>query len=181
MKPLDKIKQSLGRQVLRKNLKNLKRNKSFHNFNTARSVGILFDATNPENYNTARSFAKFFTERKIRVYGLGYADSKEVMNFYQFYTGFNFFTIKDLSWQGIPTNHNINDFIYEKLDILIDLHLENNFPLEYITAMSKASFKIGPSTPCANHYDFMIDISSNPTADFLCEQIKHYLSIINNN
>ena len=180
MKPLEQIKQKLGRSVLKKNMKSHERNKVFHNFNTAKSVGILFDATDHQNYETARSFAKFLTEKKIRIYGLGFADSKEVTNFYQFYTGFHFFTIKDSNWQGIPGNHNINDFINEKIDILIDIHLIENFQLEYINSMSKASFKIGPYNPNISSYDFMIDISTNPTADFLCEQIKHYLSIINN-
>ncbi len=180
MKPLDQIKQKIGRSVLKKNMKNHERKKVFHNFNTARSVGLLFDATDHGNYETARSFAKFLTEKKLRIFGLGFADSKEVMNFYQYYTGFHFFTIKDSNWQGIPSNHNINDFINEKIDILIDLHQGENFQLEYINAMSKAAFKIGTYTPDSTHYDFMIDISTNPTADFLCEQIKHYLSIINN-
>ena len=180
MKPLEQIKTKLGKLALKKSLKSHERNKLFHNFNTARSVGLLFDATDHENYETARSFTKFLSEKKIRIFGLGFADSKEVMNFYQYYTGFHFFTIKDSNWQGIPSNHNINDFINEKIDILIDLHLSENFQLDYINAMSKASFKIGPYTPDSSKYDFMIDIKANPTADFLCEQIKHYLSIINN-
>lgn len=180
MKPLDQIKQKIGRTILNKNLKSHDRNKVFHTFKTARTAGILFDATDHQNYETARAFAKYLTENKIRIFGLGFADSKEVMSFYQYYTGFNFFTIKDSNWQGVPSNHNINDFIKEPLDILIDLHLSENFPLEYINSMSKASFKIGPYNEKANHYDFMIDISTNPTAEFLCEQVKHYLSIINN-
>ncbi len=180
MKALDQIKQKIGRSKLKTSLKTHERNKFFHNLNTAHSIGIIFDATDHSNYESARTFAKFLTERKIRIYGLGFADSKEVMNFYSYYTGFNFFTAKDSNWQGIPSNHNINDFINEKIDILIDLHQGENFQLEYINAMSKAEFKIGPYTTDPNYYDLMIDISTNPTADFLCDQIKHYLSIINN-
>ena len=178
MKPLEQIKQKIGKSVLKKNLKNHDRNKVFHNFNTAKTAGILFDATDHQNYETARKFAKLLTEKKIRIYGLGFADSKEVMSFYQYYTGFNFFTIKDSNWKGIPSNHNINDFINERIDILIDIHLIENFQLDYICSMSKASFKIGPYQPGPNSYDFMIDISANPTADFLCDQVEHYLSII---
>jgi hypothetical protein len=181
VKPLDYIKQKIGRTILNKSKKNHERKKVFHTFKTARTVGILFDATDHGNYETARAFAKFLLEKKVRIYGLGFADSKEVVNFYQYYTGFNFFTIKDSNWKGIPRNHNINDFIKEPLDILIDLHITNNFSLEYINSMSQASFKIGPLSPKTNLYDFMIDISTNPTSDFLCEQIKHYLSIINSN
>ena len=180
MKAFDQIKQKIGKSVLNKNMKSHERKKVFHTFNTAKTVGLLFDATDHQNYEIARSFAKFLTEKKIRIFGLGFADSKEVMSFYQYYTGFNFFTIKDSNWQGIPSNHNINDFIKEPLDILIDLHLNDNFSLEYINSMSKASFKIGKLHPDTNRYDFMIDISTSPTADYLCEQIKHYLSIINN-
>jgi DNA-directed RNA polymerase len=180
VKAFDQIKEKIGRSVLKKTMKSHERNKVFHNFNTARSVGLLFDATDHQNYETARSFAKFLTEKKMRIYGLGFADSKEVMNFYQYYTGFHFFTLKDSNWKSIPSNHNVNDFINEKMDILIDLHQTENFQLEYINAMSQAAFKIGPYSADSKNYDFMIDISSNPTADFLCEQIKHYLSIINN-
>ncbi len=180
MRLKDQIKNKIGKLKLRSDLKTLERVKIFHNFNTAKSVGIIFDGTNPSNYDAARTFAKFLTESKIRIYGLGFVESKEVSNFYSYYTGFNFFTTKDTNWQGIPSNHNVNDFINEKIDILVDLHLTENFQLDYICAMSKAEFKIGALTTKHNYYDFMIDISSNSTLDFLCEQIKHYLSIINN-
>lgn len=176
----EQIKNKIGKLKLSKDVKTLQRDKTFHNFNTAKSVGIIFDGTTPSNYDVARAFAKFLTERKIRIYGLGIVESKEVSNFYSYYTGFNFFTIKDTNWQGIPSNHNVNDFINEKINILIDLHLNENFQLDYICAMSKAEFKIGALTTKHNNFDFMIDISTNPNLDFLCDQIKHYLSIINN-
>ena len=180
MKLKEQIKNKIGKLKLKSDLKTFKRVKIFHNFNTAKTVGIIFDGTNHSNYDAARTFAKFITERKIRIFGLGFVESKEVSNFYSYYTGFNFFTIKDSNWQGIPSTHNVSDFINEKIDILVDLHLTENFQLDYICAMSKAEFKIGSYTTANKYYDFMIDISSNPNPDFLCEQIKHYLSIINN-
>ncbi len=176
----ENIKNKFGKLKLSKDVKTLQRVKTFHNFNTAKSVGIIFDGTNPSDYDAARAFAKFLTEKKIRVFGLGFVETKEVSNFYSYYTGFNFFTIKDTNWQGIPSNHNVNDFINEKIDILVDLHLTESFQLDYICAMSIAEFKIGALTTKNKYYDFMIDVSSNPNPDFLCDQIKHYLSIINN-
>lgn len=163
-----------------RNLKNRRRQKVFHNFNTAKTAGILFDASDHQNYEAARTLLKFLTGKKIKTTGLGYADSKEVSKFYQYYTGFNFFTIKDTNWLGIPNNHNINDFIDEPLDILIDLHIKENFLLKYICAMSAASTKIGKLNKETDCYDLMIDIKSNPSPEFLSEQIKHYLTVIKN-
>jgi hypothetical protein len=180
VKLFDKIKEQAGKSTLKNNLKSRYRKRFFHNFNTAKTVGLLFDATDHSIYETARSFSKFFAERKIKLTGLGFADSKEVMNFYQYYTGFNFFTLKDTNWQGIPRNHNVNDFMNEKVDILIDIHFADNFQLDYINAMSEAEFKIGPYSSNVQQYDFMIDISSNPSAEFFCDQVIHYLNIINN-
>jgi hypothetical protein len=175
MNAFDGIKARIGKYILGQNLKKHERRKQFHTFESARTVGILFDATDQQNYEAARNFAKFLTERKIRLYGLGYADTKEVSTFYSYYTGFNFYTKKDINWKGIPSNHNVNDFINEPLDILIDLSLAENFSLAYIQALSKASFKIGMFGKNDKRYDFMIDIKSNPTAEFLADQVRHFL------
>lgn len=175
----ENIKNKFGQIKLKNELKSFNRKKVFHNFNSARTIGILFDGTNSTNYESARSFAKFISEYKIKTHGLGFVDSKEVSNFYSYYTGFNFFTIKETNWQGIPTNHNVTDFINEKFSILIDMHIEENFQLDYICAKSFAEFKIGPLINNRNNYDLMIDISSNPVSEFLNEQIKYYLSTIN--
>lgn len=181
MKLTDTIKEKLGVWNLRKRLRKHHRSVCFHNLETAKSIGIIFDTTDKDSYETARSFAKYLAEKKIRFQGIGFADSKEVISFYSTYTGFGFFSKKDVSWSGLPESHNVRDFINEKMDILVDLSIRENSYLTMILALSKASFRVGSFQKNTDYYDLMIDISKNPKPEYLLEQLKHYLTIIQPN
>jgi len=173
------LKYKYGHIVLSRKKKKIKRERGIYNFDTAKTCGIIFNASSQETYDKAKQFIDFLKTKEINVVAIGFVDSKEVKDFYRETIHFKFFSRKNINWYGKPKNENVDDFINKKFDLLIDLSLANDFPLEYIAAMSMAKFKVGRFTSEQGDYDFMIDINKNKTHDFLIEQIRHYLENLN--
>jgi hypothetical protein len=62
---------------------------------------------------------------------------------------------------------------------LIDLNINNDFPLEYISTLSVATFKVGATGSYRDEeFDLTINIGENQSTKYLVTQIKHYLSMI---
>ena len=173
------LKYKYGHIVLSNKKKKIKRERGIYNFDTAKTCGIVFNASTQETYDKAKHFIDFLKTKNINVVAIGFVDSKEVKDFYRETIHFKFFSRKNINWYGKPKNENVDDFISKKFDLLIDLSLENDYPLEYIAAMSLAKFKVGRFTSEKGDYDFMIDVNKNKTHDFLIEQIHHYLENLN--
>src|SRR5689334_19187447 len=110
------------------------------------------------------------------ILALGYVDKKQLPQnqFAQF--GIDFFTRKQLNWQMIPNTTIVRNFINENFDILINLTSHKCFPLRYITAVSKAKFRVGrfdkKNVMC---YDLMIQTSDDTGIRDFIEEVENYL------
>lgn len=162
-------------------LKSFSRKKGTYNLDNAKLIGVVFNATDQKTYEIARSFIKYIMAGKIKVEAVGYINSAEVLDFYSYQTGVTFFSKKNLNWFKKPKGTQVNEFIEKEFDMLIDLTINSDFPLRYISTLSKAKFKIGRLVQNQEHLDFMIDTSKNNTSIFLVEQINYYLSLIKKN
>ena len=178
MQFLQNTKTNIGLTVLKFKVKKLNRKRGVYNLNNAKNIGLIYNATNQSTYNSAIKLIKFLQEKNIKTNSLGYVNSKEVLNFYETSKGVDFFSRNNLNWYGKPNNPNTNNFIEKEFDILIDLSLDDDFPLQYIIALSKAKFKVGRFTSKEGYYDFMINVEEKKELNFLIDQIKHYLTMI---
>ena len=63
---------------------------------------------------------------------------------------------------------------------MIDLSLKGAFPLTYILAASRASFKVGRGGPGKEQLlDLIINTPETEELDFLIGQVNHYLNFLN--
>ncbi|MCF0207563.1 MAG: hypothetical protein HUK15_09060, partial [Bacteroidales bacterium] len=110
----------------------------------------------------------------------GFADSKELADFHIQPLEFSFFCRKDLNWYGLPTEEAVGEFADTNFDILLCMNLEEKNPLTYITARSKASFKVGLYSPQnAKYLDVMLSLDEESrNIEELAKQILHYLDNI---
>lgn len=173
------IKCKVGRFYLRKRLKNLKRQVKTHNFNTAKSAGILFSSPDEQSFNAIKEFLLFLSEKDIKVIALGYVPSKKVPQQFLMRKGINFYCNTDLNWYYKPKNEMVDQFMNQNFDVLFDLSMKDYFTVKYIGSLSKAAFKIGKQSD-NGYQDLVIDVNKNISVDYLIEQIKHYLNILNN-
>ena len=148
----------IGRKVLIRKLKHLKRVTKVCNINDARNIGIIFNATNMASFEIIRNFIKSLSGKKVKVNALGYVHSKKLIDHYLYRKGFDFFTKGNLNWFNKPVKDTVENFIKKPFDILINLYLEEYYPIQYIVALSASTFKVGKYYDEPNYLDFMIDI-----------------------
>ena len=156
------------------------RKKVVHNFRTAKNTAIVFDITDAETFRHIRDFSKFLDQMGIRALLLGYVNSDEIPNGLVLWENCQVMSKKNLDYFFRPTETAVLNMIGKDYDILFDLCMNDHLPLTYFTCLSKAKFKVGRYKETLNDSDLMIDISREPTVDFLITQIKNYVSILNN-
>ena len=180
MSAFSKIRQSLGKRSLIKKQKKRIRNRVVHNFNTAKRVAVVFDTTDQETFRHIREFSKFLERSGIASKVLGYVDLEEIPGDFGLWENCQVICKRDLDYFFRPKDENILKFTDMDYDILFDLSMNDFFPLSYITVLSRAKFKVGRYKETYNDSDFMINISGEPTVEFLIGQINNYVSILNN-
>lgn len=166
------LKSKLAFRVLNSKLGSVSRDKKVFNLETAKSAGVLWEFDQKEVFDR---FAKQLTEAGIKVVDLCYLPLKKAI----VPEGINGFTKKETGWNEVPKSEVAEQFINQKFDMLIDLTGQRYFPVVYLTALSKAAFKIGYSGTQANYFDLNIEFGETPEAAQLAEQILYYLKRIN--
>ena len=179
MQFIEDIKHKFGRWVLQKELKSNKRTKAVSNLENAKSIGILYEATDAAQIKKIEPFVKYFFELKKDVKALGYVNKKKLDNHHIPKLNYDFFYLKDLNWYYKPQNYIINNFVKKEYDILINLSDSNCIPIKYLVASSLAHFKIGKFEDGFEIYDLMIKLDKDKGKERLMEEIKHYLNLIN--
>ena len=143
MSYLEDFKTKIGQIVFQNQLKSNKRKKEVCNLDSAKSIGILFDATNEEQINQIQPFVSYFFNLKKDVKALGYVNAKKLLYCHTPKLQYDFFYLKDLNWYKKPQNYIIDNFIKKEYDILINLCDSSCIPIKYLVASSVARFKIG--------------------------------------
>jgi hypothetical protein len=176
---LQGIRKKIGCFLLNRKISGLSRRKQFINLADAGTIGILFHQSDDKSFAAVQDLLKSLASEGKQIAAIGYIDSRKIPDFYLLRKGFNFFCIADLDWFYQPEPTFISDFIEREFDILINLSIDNRFPVEYIYALSKAKFKTGKYRNGSSHADLSIDIKNNRDVSYLIQHIIHYLRIIN--
>jgi hypothetical protein len=158
----------------------VKRTCQVHNFKTCRKTAILFEASRTEDFDAVREFMKFLTSLSIDTELIGFVNADDVQGNLLFRDKCHFFCNKDLNLFYIPKTDIVRGFLKDKYDILFDLTLNDSFPLRYLATLSLSDFKVGRYQDDDNKLDLMIDIRKEPDIGYLIDQIKNYVSRLNN-
>lgn len=173
----------VGSYFLRKELRIRNREVQGMGLDSARSIGIIFNAKDERTFKQIREFSDQLRGGGLRtVKALGFVPKAEVAAFLQSSQDFDFFTREDFNWYYKPQGRKVAGFISESFDILIDLRMSKFTPLLFIVALSRAHFKVGRyRTDFKEFYDLMIDVEDNSDLTYFTDQIQHYLSMLNQN
>ncbi len=179
MSPLKNIQLSLGKIKLKKEKKRLKRRVKAFNIENASTIGVIYDATNRSDAEIVKKFVHYLKEERKDVLALGYINSKNSDDLVKPHLNYQFFDNNNISKIKLPTGTEVVNFIEKPFSILIDLNTSDCFPIEYITSLSIARFKVGAIGNYRGEVcDLTIDITQNNNLDYLIIQIKHYLKMI---
>jgi len=179
---LKNIKLSMADRALRQEMKlaGRVRKPNMFSFEKVRTVGIIFDATSTEDYDIVKRYVVYLREHLKKVKVIGFFSKKEIPTLTYSKLEYDFFSLKELSWTGKPNSTVVTNFIAEEYDLLIDLNIHDHFPLKYIAALSKASFKVGKfDEDGMDIHDLMIDADNTKTVKYFLRQIDTYITMLN--
>lgn len=144
-------------------------------FESAQSIGVLFDATEQANRDQVTPFIEGLKRKGKSVSPIGFFNNKQDASSFSF-KGFN---KNDLDWLGRPKKEILETYLAKPFDILICIYQEECLPIEYIAALSNAHLRVGPHTDNTYCYDLIIDTTNNNSIQHFLKEVEFYLHKIN--
>jgi hypothetical protein len=177
-----KLRQKIARIVFRREFNRQEPLRRSIPFENAKTIGIIYDSTDEKSFELVKKYVKEMREQFHKdVLALGYFDNVELPPMRFSKLGLDFFTRKDLNYFYKPVTSVVKNFIDREFDILIDLHTGNGIPFRYVTALSRAKFKIGKYDKTAiRFYDMMVSTGENVTLHQFIQQVNTYLHQLKN-
>jgi hypothetical protein len=154
------------------------RKKDTYNLADAKEIGLIFNATSPSSLEEVKKIVGSLQSQSAHVFVIGFLDDKKSIDINILRSGFNFFSVANLTWFYKPVIPFIDDFLNRRFDILFDLDLENAYPLRYIATLSKAGMKVGRYFEGCEYLDFMIKLEPDNSIKYLIEQSVYYLNML---
>lgn len=175
------IRHKIGMSTLAKRVSRAKRKVNYSSLSEVNSIGVVWDASKPDDFVHLSKFHQKMHERNIEVKILGYFQGK---NLPDQYTAIRFLTCirtNEINIFYCPVSPEATAFISKKFDILIDINFKNLFPLYYISSLSASALKVGLYRPENSNspFDLMMNIEKTDDLDNYLGQVIHYLEMIN--
>jgi hypothetical protein len=165
------LKEIYAHKKLAKLVSQNERRVVFPNINKVKTIGVIWQPTQKEAFQYIKNYFN-----REQVIFRGFCVFEEITNPHQ---DSNTLTVKDLDFWGLPKREKVDDFTSIRFEILLNIALENNLVLDYITALSQARFKVGCSPKTNNYFDLNINIGENRDPMYLAKQQIFYLAQLN--
>ncbi|MFN0213930.1 MAG: DUF6913 domain-containing protein [Saprospiraceae bacterium] len=164
----------LFKKALRNLLASQKRSRQVHTLESARTVGVLFDAGSETTRRESLEFVRSLEKQGKKVSTLGFFNMKQTPE----NQIFDSFFAKETTWLGQPKSEKATSFIKQKFDLLLTLNPDELPPLEWLAAQSQAAFKIGFATSRPNDFDIQLETPEGKGIQYFTEQLALYLGKI---
>jgi hypothetical protein len=170
----------IGKAIMAKKAARNKRGISYSNFSNVKRIGIVWDASKPLEFNQLSKFHQKMQEIKIEVMIFGYYPGKNLPDQYTAIRYFRCIKKDEINNFYHPSSSETSTFINTPFDVLIDINFDKLFPLQYVTLLSKARFKVGLYDHDTKYQasDLMIELKKPVDIESYLSQIIHYLEMI---
>ncbi len=180
LKIISVIRKKAAQYFLERDYKTVKRKPEVRNLAQSKNIGILFEVRTKEDFDTVRFFVSQIKERYRKITVLGYVSKKELLQTLKSDNEFDFISKTDFNWYYKPQGYVIKNFMSDGFDLLIDLAMREHPALIHVAAFTEAKFKVARfDEKQKQFFDLMIDIKKDNTLKYLINQIKHYITTIN--
>jgi hypothetical protein len=171
----------IGNSILSKRLEKIRRKPFYSSINLVKSIGIVWDASKTKDFAMLSRFFQKMHDRDIDVKIIGFYPGKELPDQYTAIRFLSCLRKTEVSFFYIPGSTEADYFIKNRFDILIDINFDKQFPLNYITSLSTASFKVGLYDPESgpSRFDLMIEMKKNVPVESYLNEVIRYLEMIN--
>ncbi len=145
---------------------------SVRNLDEARTVAILFDATDVDERKRTLAYAEKLRKQGKQINVLGFISTADKEATFSF----NFFTLRDIDWAQRPKGDQVTNWLKKEYDVLICLFPRTNRFTEYIALHTRAGLKIGPVAENTACYDLMLDMPASAGPQKLIQQYETVLA-----
>lgn len=153
---VQKIIAYLFARRLKSYLDNEQREKRFVNYQSARSVLILFESDEAEDNTDVRRIIQRFVADGKKVMAWGYVHKKEINT--AILPDFRILNQKDADFTHFPEQMYLRELENLSFDLVIDLTVNEIKLLQYIALYADAACKVGTHN-YPGLYDLLIDVS----------------------
>ncbi len=175
MKLWDDIRNYFYKRNIDARLSALKASRKIINLTDAKSVGIIYDSTNPDNDIIITKFAENLRKQGKTVDLLGFINDKKIDHKADVIV----FNTKNLSWTQVPVDDRVEKFADKNFDLLFAAFIDENLPLEYVARISKAKWRVGSFAESkTDYYELMINLGGNNDLQYFLDQSTHFLNQI---
>lgn len=145
------------------------------NLSDAKSIGIIYDSTLPDNDIIITRFAEHLRQEGKQVEILGYINDTKTDH----KADVSIFNKNHISWNLTPVDDRVEKFAGKNFDLLFAAFTGVNYPLEYIARISNAKWRVGTfHQQKTDYYELMINVGTKEGVDYFLEQATHYLNQI---
>ena len=142
------------------------------NIEEAKSIGILFDATDVDYRKKTLAYADNLRKQGKKVNTLGFIATVDKEATFSF----DFFTLRQIDWAQRPKGESISHWLEHDFEVLICLFPQSAKFTEYLALHTRAGLKIGPVANNASCYDLMLDMSPKSTPQQIIQQYEQILA-----
>ena len=171
---MKKIRLTIGKWLLNRKITKVHRAVSAIGLQQIKSAAIIFEANKEENLKYVKNLIKFLPINTL-VNVVGFISGKRRNYSYIGDKVYNYINEEDFDFFMQPKTESIKDLINKQFDILFVLAYDYHFPIDLISGLSKASFKVGQSGVYEKNLDLFIE-TNKKDINYLISQITHYLS-----
>lgn len=181
MELLRNLRIRVGKAMLSAKMAKSSRIVHYLNFSRIKSIGIVWDASNPADFLILSRFHQKMSEQNKEVTIFGFFPGKVLPDQYIAVRFLTCLKNKETDFLYRPVTPEAQSFIKTKFDLLIDINFKKQLPLVYISSLSEALLKVGLAdlNPESSPFDLMISLKSPVSIDSYIEQVIYYLEMIN--
>jgi len=181
MELFKEIRLKIGDAILKNKIAGAKRKRYYSKLNQVKNIGIVWDASKIDDFACLSRFCQKMHESKTDVKILGYFQGKNLPNQFTAVRYLSIIKKEELNIFYLPVSSDTNSFVNNRFDVLIDINFNKLLPLQYISSLSNAGFKVGlyDSETGNNPFDLMMELKSPVNVENYLNQVVRYLEMIN--
>ncbi len=164
---------------MRRELQQVARRKQMADFEQARSIGVLFDASSQQEWQQTQQFVRQLESSGKKVMAMGFFRNKKSSQHLIEQMNMGFFQPADFSWNLKINNPRLSEFVGQPFDILFDVSAPELFYTKYLAGISAAGYKVGVfQQENVEVFDLMIRMPAQYALKELMQHAVFYLKMI---
>ncbi|HBE43008.1 MAG TPA: hypothetical protein DDW27_17750 [Bacteroidales bacterium] len=181
MELFGEFRQKMGIYILDRKGARSKRKVQYTNIESIKKIGIVWDASNNEEFSILSKFHHKMNDKDIKVKIIGFYAGRDLPNNLTAIKYFSCIRKPELDFFYKPIfSVEAATFIKTRFDVLIDINFDKKFPLYYVSTLSTANFKVGlwDSRNRNPIFDLMIELQRPVRIEKYLEHVMYYLEMI---